>query len=229
VNLYRMEQLVLTKLGLPGASDPDTTTLDTELQRAYQRVIPNRVSGAAVRGPVFLRLVQGQDTYDLQSVSLYASAAAAIAGTPALPTDSVRAVRRPIFVGNRKQYYYTNPERFWDEFDITDVAQSDPPSAVLVQGRQIVFRPLPGPVSATTPVAIECLQYRSPMTADGITDDDEAMAVVFGAVFALAAQIGLDEIATKHGELFESAIAQMVLKYDVHDEGDGVPQVLPGF
>jgi len=194
-----MRDEVLRKLGLPGASDPPSTDLDRAMNRIWRWMIPNRVGNACAHGYVTIATVVGQESYDLD----------------VLQPGLVRAVRAPIHIGvlsapqTERLVYYTTPDEFWEEFDVVDTAQAKP-WAVLVEDRALTLRPRPDGIYFVRAAA---LLYRAALASTGVADEIEAKAVVDGAVQAIAHDLGMENIAQRHGALFEAGLDELSLKY----------------
>lgn len=188
---------VLKNLGFTD-QDVSTTDLDAELDRIFRFEIPNRVGGGAYRREVTFDLVASQDTYDLDTIG------AAVTPTPL----HIHGVRNQMVVLNGEPIYYTtDPFQFFLIHD-PDATNENEPSELLVDGRQLIFRPTPDAIYSCT---LRVSAARDPLEI--ITDELEAETVVRGATFYLAAQRGMDEIGGVFLDLYNASMAQMATKY----------------
>lgn len=201
MNLSQMRASLAAKVGL-GESDFSEADLDRYLNQVWRYSLPDRLSGAAVRGIRTFATVAGQDTYDLD----------------VLFPGEIRAARRPVMLASRTLAFYSDPVAFWADYDVADAAQAAPTGALL-DGRRIVLRPVP---NGALTVYVQCLCYRAALGADGISDDREAGVVLAGAAELAALDLGMDDIAGRFNARHEIGIGQLVHKYGAGDEADPV-------
>ena len=196
-----MRVSLASKVGL-GESDFSEADLDRYLNQVWRYAIPDRLSGASVRGIRTFATVIGQDTYDLD----------------VLFPGEIRAIQRPVLLGSDRLRFYSDPEAFWGDHEPSDATQGTP-WAVLAAGRRLVLRPTP---SAVLTVYVQCLSYRAALADDGIADDREAGVVLAGAAELVALDLGMDDIAGRFNARHEIGIGQLVHKYSAGAEADPV-------
>lgn len=201
MNLAQMRASLAAKVGL-GESDFSEADLDRALNQIWRYAIPDRLSGATVRGLRTFATVAGQDTYDLDVV---------------FPGE-IRAAQCPVVLATGRLAFYSDPAAFWADYDAADTAQGTP-TGVLASGRRLVLRPTP---NAVLSVYVQCLSYRAALTADGIADDREAGVVLAGAAELVALDLGMDDIASRMNARHETGIGQLVHKYSAGAEADPV-------
>ncbi len=207
MDLATLRATVTEKLGLETADLPEAR-LDRELNRVWRFGIPNRIDSAAIRGFVSVPTVASVADYDLDTV---------LAATPLL------AVEGPVFYLSQELDLYSDPQLFWQDFDLASVAEG-PPQGVLVQGRRITVQPTP---DAAYTVRIYSARYRDALTSAGIADEQEATAVVDGAASRIAHELGQEDVGTRFENLFEADLAAVASRY--RSNTSALPAVRMGF
>ena len=207
MDLSEMRERLTRKLGL-SESDFETVLLDAELNRVWRFAIPNRIDAAAIRGFVSLATVAGTDTYDID---------VAFSATPIL------ALEGPAFYGTDELTVYSDPALFWSDWNPGDTTQGTP-NSLLWQARRITLRPIP---AAIYTVRVHAARYRDALTASGVADEQEAQAVVDGAVARMAHEIGEDDVAARYEALFERDVAELTPRYRAN--AAALPRVVMDF
>jgi len=199
----------LEAFGAPGSPTPATDTelalrIRRQLIRTYRLRIPQFVSGMTRDGIVTKAIVpSAAPAEDVTGIYAWPENLAS-ATRPLILTDSATSPTEP--------RWYTNPQTFWNDFDLADISQGTP-AGVLVRGKTFRFRPIPetalGPWLITT---------HGTLYPDEPADDDDTDAfaleledsLVSGAVLFLALREGHDEIVERFRPQWEASLKQLV-------------------
>lgn len=172
------------------AMDYADADVDTRLNRAWQYGLPDRVPD--LFGPekvTGVTTTASSETLDLSDASL-----------------RIARLRGPLYVGGERVGLWTDPHVFWQLYDVDDLSEGLPAAALVSGPRTVILRQVPDQAYA---VIVHALRYNAALTADGVTNEAMADAVVRGSVVREAAQQGYDSVVERYAALFSASLDQL--------------------